>query len=313
MQGRNLILAGVAVVIGIIAVILANAYFSGVEERSAIVAQQQKLARIVVATQALEFGQPLTPQNLKLQNWPASSVPEGAFTSISEALKDNRVALRPIVPGEPVLSSKVSGKDGRATLAALLPEGFRAISIPIDNVKGVSGFVLPGTTVDVLLLRKMEGDGATSDDQRADVILENARVIAIDQLADEKTGKPKVGRTATLAVTPTDAQRLAIANRMGDLQLTLRKIEPVLALDAPAQRLSNTMTSRQLGVPRIVIGGRGGGGVGGSSVPASAPQFASISPPAATPAVAVYSGPAMTVVRGTQPTNYEVGTLGGSR
>ena len=322
MQGRNLILAGVAVVIGILAVILANAYFSGVEQRTAAEAQEQKLARIVVATQPMEFGAQLTPQNLKLANWPASSVPQGAFTSIPAALKDNRVALRPIVPGEPVLASKVSGTDGRATLAALLPDGFRAMSISVNAVRGVSGFVLPGTTVDILLLRQIEGDGATADDQRADTILENVQVLAIDQIANDKQGKPKVSRTATVAVTPADAKRLAMASRMGELMLTLRKVEPEFVTDQPGnqpeRRVAKTMTSRELGLPRLIIGGRGrgGGGGGGSSYsPPSAPVLASISPPSAgtVAVVPVYTGPAMTVVRGTAPTSYEVGTLGAPR
>lgn len=316
MQGRNFILIGAAVLLGIVAVILANSYFSGVEEKQQAVAAEQRLERIVVATQPIEFGTQLTEQNIRLQNFPASSIPEGAFRSIPDALKDNRVALRPIVPGEPVLASKVSGTDGRATLAALLPDGFRAISIPVNNVNGVAGFVLPGTMVDVLLVRQIEGDGATGQDQRADTILENVQVLAVDQLADEKTGEPKVSGTATLAVTPTDASRLAIANRMGTLQLTLRKIEPEFSTEpGTPERVARTVTSRQLGVPRIVIGGRGGGGGGGSAPAprAPAPVLASINPPSTVPGVSIPTGPAMTVVRGTEPTSYQVGSMGAIR
>ncbi|MCT2559379.1 Flp pilus assembly protein CpaB [Tsuneonella sp. YG55] len=313
MQGRNLVLVGFAVVLGLIAVVIANAYFTGVEQKQAAVAEQQKLVRIVVATKPLEYGEPVTEQTVRLQNFPANSVPQGAFTSIPEVLKDNRVALRPIVIGEPILRSKVSGTDGRATLAALLPDGFRAVSIPVNNVNGVAGFVLPGLMVDVLLLRQIEGDGADQQDQRADVVLEGAQVLAVDQLADEKTGQPKVSRTVTLAVTPQDASRLAVANRMGTLQLTLRKMEPMFAVDREGDqpRLARTVTSRNLGLPRLVIGGknRGGGGGGGYSPP-PAPQLASINPPSMVNAVSVPMGPAMTVVRGTEPTSYQVGTLG---
>ena len=317
MQGRNLILLGVAVLIGIVAVILANAWFSGVEEKQQQIAEQQKLDRIVVATQPLEFAEPLTPQNLRLQNWPANSVPEGAFRSVADVLKHKRVALRPIVPGEPVLASKVSGTDGRATLAALLPDGMRAISIPINAVNGVSGFVLPGTMVDVLLTRQIEGDGASRDDQRADVLLQNVQVLAVDQMASSKEGKPKASKTATLAVTLADAQRLAIAGKLGTLSLALRKVESAAAEgDAPTGALSRTLTSRQLGVPRIVMGGRrGGGGGGGGNMPRSAtinivPQGISPASPGLMPAVA---GPSMTVVRGTETTSYPIGSLGGSR
>lgn len=305
MQTRNLILLGIAIVLGIFAVILANSYFSGVEQRQAQVAEQQKLARIVVATQPLDFGGPLTTENVKMQNWPEQSVPQGAFFNVQDALKDNRVALRPIVPGEPILADKVSGTDGRATLAALLPDGMRAISIPVNAVNGVSGFVLPGTMVDVLLVRQIEGDGSTGQDQRADVLLRNVQVLAVDQLANDKQGDPKVSRTATLAVTPRDAQKLAVAGRLGTLQLTLRKVESAAMTDGSDGRLTRTLTSRQLGLPRIVIPGRGGGGT-----PPSA--LASIAPPA-TIRPFVPTGPAMTVVRGTEPTSYQVGPLGGAQ
>ncbi|WP_095013115.1 Flp pilus assembly protein CpaB [Tsuneonella mangrovi] len=305
MQGRNLVLLAIAVIVGLIAVVLANSYFSGVEQKQAALAEQQRLARIVVATQPLEFGEKLTPQNLKLQNWPAQSVPDGAFNSIDDALKDNRVALRPIVVNEPVLASNVSGTDGRATLAALLPEGMRATSIPVDAVNGVGGFVLPGTMVDVMLVRQIDGDGADAQDQRADMVLQNVQVLAMDQNANDKDGNPRVSRVATLAVTPVDAQRLAIAQRLGTLRLTLRKIEnppyDVAAKDAPT-----TITSRQLGLPRIVIGARRGRGGG------TAPVLAANGPMNG-PVVPVYTGPAMTVVRGTEPTSYPVGTMGGVR
>lgn len=312
MQGRNLILLGIAVLIGLIAVIFANAYFSGVERKQEQIAQRQQMARIVVATQPFEFGTRLTSQNIRLQNWPAESVPEGAFRSIPDALKDNRVALRPIVPGEPLLASKVSGRDGRATLAALLPDGMRAISIPVDAVNGVAGFVLPGTMVDVLLTRQIEGDGATADDQRADLILENVQVLAIDQLANDREGKPKLSRTATLALSMFDAQRISVAQRMGTLRLVLRKVEDTAGTAnlAGAGQYTRTMTSRQLGLPRIVITARR------DAAPRMAPSAPFVMPPAASAAAFAApgaSGPSMTVIRGTETTIYPVGSLGSAK
>lgn len=306
MQSRNWILLGVAVMIGLVAVIFANAYFSGVEKKQQATAQQQTLARIVVATQPLEFGTRLTEQNVRLQNWPANSVPQGAFRTIPDALKDNRVVLRPMVPGEAILASNVSGLDGRATLAALLPEGMRAISVPVDQVNGVAGFVLPGTMVDVLLTRQIEGEGASPQDVRSDLYLENVQVLAVDQLADDKEGKPKPSRTATLAVTPFDAQRLAIALKLGTLSLTLRKVENAALAEAGATGpLARTVTSRQLGIPRIVIRGKGG-------APAGVQQASVIMPPVSgLAAPRVRTGPSMTVVRGTESISYPVGYLGG--
>lgn len=305
MQGRNVLILIVAVAIGLLAVVLANAWFSGVEQRQAQQAEQQKLVRIVVATQPLEFGTRLTEQNLRLQNWPAVSVPQGAFTAIPEALKDNRVALRPIVPGEPVLASKVSGKDGRATLAAVLPGGMHAYTIPSSALEGVAGFVLPGTMVDVLLTRKIAGEGADSEDMRSDVILRNVQVLAVDQLASDAKGDPKVARTATVAVTLADAQRLSIAQKIGTLSLALRKVEDGTGVNAAYADATSTVTNRQLGGARIYIGKR-------PEAPAAA--SAPVSMAALTSAARAFqgavphAGPSMTVVRGVEPTIYPLGS-----
>ena len=207
MGGRNWVVAIVAIMIGLVAVVIANAWFSGMEDKQDQVAKQDSTIQIVVAAQPMEFGTKLTPQNIKLVAWPASSIPQGAYRTAKDALAYNRVALRPIVIGEPILADKVSGKDGRASLAALLPDGMRAFSVPIDAIHGVAGFVLPGTMVDVLLTRKIPGVGTDSEDLRSDILLTNVQVLAVDQVAANKEGKPKVGRTATLAVRSDELGR----------------------------------------------------------------------------------------------------------
>lgn len=313
MQGRNWLIALIAIAVGVVAVIIANAWFSGISERSERAAEEQQMVQLVVATQPLEFGTKLVPQNIKLQAWPASSVPQGAFTTIADALRDGRVALRPIVPGEPILSSKVSGKDGRATLAAILPDGMRATSVPVSAVNGVAGFVLPGTMVDVLLTRKIDGDGAKAQDLRSDVVLQNVQVLAIDQLANDKEGKPKVGKTATLAVTLYDAQRLTIAAKVGTLSLVLRKVED-------ADRLANgevdtgaafasTVTNRQLGGPRLFIPKKAEAAPrpAYSGALASAPSLPKLRPSLSATGLPGSGGESMTVFRGAEPTTYPVG------
>ena len=310
MQGRNVLIVVIAIAIGLVAVVLANAWFSGVQQRQVQQAEQQKLARIVVAAQPLDFGTKLTEQNVQLQNWPAGSVPEGAFTSIAAALQDNRVALRPIVPGEPVLASKVSGKDGRATLAAVLPAGMHAYSIPASALDSVSGFVLPGTMVDVLLTRKIEGDGAMSEDMRSDVILRNVQVLAVDQFASDKDGDPKVAKTATVAVTLADAQRLSIAEKIGTLSLALRKVEDATGANGVYADATSTVTNRQLGGGRIIIGKRPTAMAAASPMPVAALASAA----RAFKSAATHSGPSMTVVRGVEPTLYPLsGGFSGSK
>ncbi|MEO5597276.1 MAG: Flp pilus assembly protein CpaB [Novosphingobium sp.] len=317
MQSRNWIMIGLAVALGLFAVFITNSYFSGMNQRQEKIARQQQLVRIVVASQPLDFGAMLGTQNVRLQDWPDASVPEGAFRSIGDALKDNRVVLRPMVPGEPVLASKVSGTDGRATLASLLPNGMRAVSVPVGPTTGVSGFVLPGTMVDVLLTRKIPGDGALAEDMRSDVVLENVQVLAVDQLADDKKGDPLVAKTATLAVSLYDAQRLAVADKIGTLSLALRKVEgPTPGADklADAGPTTTMVTNRELGGPRYLIGNRPGQNQGGALSNAIA-QFRT--PRAFTRHYAVAKGgPAasMTVVRGTVPMEYPVGRfVGGVR
>lgn len=302
MQGRNIAIIAIAIVLGLVAVVIANGWFSGIAQRQEQEAEEQKLERIVVATQPMEFGTQLTTQNIRLQNWPVNSMPEGAFRTIPDALKDNRVALRPIVPGEPILASKVSGTDGRATLAALIPEGMRAYSIPVTAQRGVAGFVLPGTMVDVMLTRKIDGEGADANDLRADVILENVQVLAVDQLANDKQGNPKVSRVATLAVPIFDAQRLSIAQRMGTLSLALRKVEsPTLVENGRmTERTASTVTNRQIGGARLYIAAKG-----------RSNSSANYSQPAGAAVPTAYRGPTMSVVRGTEVTQYPVGYLGG--
>ena len=312
MGGRNLAILVIAIAIGIVAVILANAWFSGVSERQERIAEEQQLTRVAVATQPMEFGTRLTTENIRLQNFPSASVPAGAFNSIEAALQGNRVALFPIVPGEPILADKVSGSDGRAVLSALLPEGMRAVSIPVTAVTGVSGFVRPGDIVDVLLTRQIPGDGASADDQMVDIIMEGVQVLAIDQVATQAEGaeSPAVGSTAVVQVDQFGAQTLVLANRLGQLTLALRNVEN----QEPGQL--TTLTSRDLGDPRIYLAGQRSA----PPAPVAAPQVIYAPPPRSAapaprpPANAAPprpSGPSMSVIRGTESTEYPVGRLGG--
>lgn len=317
MQNRNWILLAIAVAIGLFAVFLANTWFSGMESQQVEVTKQQKLTKIVVATQPMDFADALTTQNVALKDWPSGSVPNGAFTSLREALKYGRAVVRPIVPGEPVLASKVTGPEGRATLASLLQPGMRAISIPVDAVVGVSGFVLPGTMVDVILTRKIAGEGANNDDLRSDVILQGVQVLAIDQLSDESAGAPKVGKTATLAVSLYDAQRLAIADKMGSISLVMRKVEDSAGLANANDRRGATVTARNLGGSNLYLASRNMGSRMSASPNASyaaAPQAAAgrmILPSMAPSQIPQQGGPSMIVIRGTQTTAYPVGNMGG--
>ena len=293
MKSRNLIVLAGALLIGLIAVLIVNGVFSGVEQRQQQFAEQNRMVRIVVASQALAFGTQLSSQNVHLANWPAASLPEGAFTTLDDATK-SRVALRPIVAGEPVLASKVSGLNGRATLSANLPQGQLAFAVPINDVSGAGGFVRPGDVVDVLVTRKIPGDGATDSDKMTDVVLENVPVLGIDQESDENKTSPVIGKTATLQVDTFGAQKLALAQQLGVLTLALRNVAD------PTVGGRSTVTGRDITASRLFIGQRRQG-------PASArpaPAMAAFRPPARSPSLgnasSAFVGPTMTVVRGTK-------------
>lgn len=306
MLGRNGLMLAVAVVLGIFAVVIANSYLTGVQDRTAQQAQRQQLVTIAVASRPLEFGTKLAPENVRLQPWPATSVPEGAYRTIDEALRGGRVALRPIVIGEPILASKVSGPDGRAVLSANLPEGQRAVTVPINNVAGVAGFARPGDVVDVLLTRAIPGVGADANDVMTTVVLEKVPVLAIDQSADEKDTAAKVGATATLQADMMGAQKLVLAQRMGSLSLVLRNVQNQM------QENFAIVTGRNLpgGNLRVARGPAMAApayaprGLAVPALPQFGPQFGQAG--AGVPGPVRLNGPTMTIVRGTTPTSYEV-------
>lgn len=315
--GRNQIVVGLAVVLGLLVVFLANSFFSGVEERTRQDADGAKLVHVLVASQPLAFGTKLTAQNTKLVSWPAGSLPQGAFKSpigVVNNPRGPRVALLPIAVGEPILSSKISGIDGRASIASLLPDGMRAVAVSIDAVTGVGGMIAPGDVVDVLVTREMGGQDAGDKDQMTDIVLEKIRVIAIDQVADEKKTDPKVAKTATLEVDAVGAQKIALAQEVGTVSLALRN---VTSLEDGANM---TVTQQDLGsgwlsAPSRRAQSQPGPGLAGlppgffGEGPSGTPRYAA--PRATTPAAAPRpAGPTVEIVRGTSPSTYEVNRHG---
>jgi pilus assembly protein CpaB len=177
-------------------------------------------SRIVVATIPMSFGTELTDANLAEVPWPATVIPEGAFTSKAEILKEGRrVALTAIAKSEPVLSNKITGSGQRASLAAVLEPGMRAVTIRVDDVRGVAGFVRPGDRVDVILTQNVSGSAV------ADVLLTNIKILAVDQVANERQENPMVARAVTAEVNTEQAQKLVLAQGVGSLSLVLRQPE----------------------------------------------------------------------------------------
>lgn len=225
----TIVMVAFAVVFGLLAVFIAQAWLSSQAERRlrSLEAQKKPLATntIVVAGQKLPFGVELNREHLREVPWPANALPDGAFATISDMLSPGkRIMLSPVEPNEPILAVKITGPGQRATLSALVGEGMKAVSVRVNDVEGVGGFVLPGDRVDVVLTRQMEKGNATTE-----VVLQNARVLAVDQSADDRTTKASVAKAVTLEVDTVGAQKIWLAASVGSLSLLLRKAGEVSA------------------------------------------------------------------------------------
>ncbi|ESY95310.1 Flp pilus assembly protein CpaB [Mesorhizobium australicum] len=223
MRANTLIMIVLAGVFGVLAVVLVNIWLAG--QRSAMA--QTGLVQgstVVVAAMPLKFGDTLSADKLREVAWPAGAVPTGAFKTTKEALagEGTRQALQAISTNEPVLASKITGPGQRATLSAVLSEGMKAVSIRVNDVLGVAGFVFPGDRVDVLLTRTVRGDDG-ADKSFVDVLLQSMKVLAIDQVADVSKDSPTVVKSVTLEASTKDAQKLTLAAGAGQLSLALRQ------------------------------------------------------------------------------------------
>ena len=220
LKRQTMIALGVAVLLGLVAVYLANAFLLGTERR----AELSGSTRVAVAAVPLDYGVDVTPDKVRFVDFPNSSIPPGSFTTLAALLPDgkHRAALVPIQINEPILATKISGEGKGASIAALLPDGKRAAAVRINDVSGVAGFIQPNDSVDVLITRRAVGTNV-GDQRLTDVLLQNARVIAIDQDSKGEEAKATVAKTATLEVTPLDAQKLALGQDVGTLSLVLRK------------------------------------------------------------------------------------------
>jgi pilus assembly protein CpaB len=223
LRTSTLVMIGFAVLFGLLAVFLAQTWLNNQAELrlASLEANKKPMATrtIVVAAKPLRYGNELTAQSLREIPWPETGLPAGAFTKISDVLNGGkRVVLTAIESNEPVLSVKITGPGQRATLSSLVGEGMKAVTIRVNDVDGVGGFVLPGDRVDVALTRQIDKENASTQ-----VVLQNVRVLAIDQVADERVANPAVAKSVTLEVDTVAAQKLGLAGSIGTLSLMLRK------------------------------------------------------------------------------------------
>ena len=217
------------------ALFFASEYFD--EVRASMAQRGPETVRVLVAKRELDYGTRIQPTDLQWVEWPKSAVPPGSFTEaqalLGEKGNEKRLVLRAIEPGEPILESKITKMGESPRMSMNLGQGRRAVSLSVGGVQGVSGFVAPGDRVDIMLIRTVEGELVSS------IIMQNVEVIAVDQRANTESTSPRQFGTVTVDVSTREAQKLALAQQVGRLSLTLRgmgetdtgEVDPVTAAE----------------------------------------------------------------------------------
>lgn len=217
MRNKRLIIAlSGAVLCGLLGVTLITRYLSSVQ------AFAKDLGNVVVARQEIPLGEKITADHLTLAPIPNGSAPEGIFRKIDQVV--GRVAITPIGVRETITTLKLAPEGVGAGLSAVIPEGYRAMTVKVDDVVGVSGFIMPGSFVDVVAIIVPITQGADTKGPISKIVLQNIKVLAsgakIDSPEDQR--QPSDVKAVTLQVTPEQAEKLVLATNEGKLQLVMR-------------------------------------------------------------------------------------------
>ena len=243
---RAVTMMALAVLLGLLAVALAASWLLNAPGASA--------GRIVVARADVDIGQRLTPEMFKLVDWPADSVPKGAFTD--PAPLGGRVLRSSLLAGEPISEAKLAPAGTLGGLSALITEGKRAITVRVNDVIGVAGFTLPGNYVDIIVSTEtMPDPNATRAREQSisKIVLERILVLAVAQEVNRDETKPKVVNAVTLEVTPAEAEKLDLARSVGTLSLALRnQVDPAAAATLGATKENLLPTIAAAAPPPVV-------------------------------------------------------------
>jgi len=212
MKNRRL---GLALMVAVIASVAATFFlYSRIKRQYALNAQP---IQIVVASKALEPETPLSPDNLTLMNWPSNIPLEGSFRKPEEL--NGRLVMYPIAIQEPIRDQLLAAPGATVGLTAKIPDGMRAAAVITNELNNVSGFLFPGSHVDVLVTFRAEN----GRDSMTTTVLQNIEVLSAgEKLQPDPSGKPQNVKVVTLLLTPDDAERLALASNQGTVQFVLR-------------------------------------------------------------------------------------------
>ena len=267
MRNKRLIIAVLAAItFGLIAAVSVKQYLLSAQTFS-------RTNDVVVAKVEIPVGSRIIAEQLTVAQFPTDVTPQGAIAKIDENLI-GRVAITAISPRDPVTETKLAPIGAAGGLSSVIPEGFRAMTVKVDDVVGVSGFIMPGTLVDiVVVIQPPKGSG--NEEMISKIVLQNIKVLASGQNIDKPKNDRDVERSiraVTLQVTPEQAEKLALASSEGKLQLVMRN--SVDQADEPtsgANKKSLLLGERAMIVPEA--------GIGKDSTPKAAPSSARRSAP----------------------------------
>ena len=199
--------------------------------------------QVVVAAQSLPMGTRLHPNHLRVVPWPSRNPVAGSFSDVKELV--DRGVITPIAENEPITVTKVASLEAGAGLPPVIPEGMRAISVKVNEVVGVAGFVTPGTIVDVLVTARTGGSG--TDETMTRTVVSKVKVLTAGTKYDQeksKVGEPIQTSVVTLAVLPEDGERIALAQNQGTVTLALRNPLDVDPTDTQGVKMQNLMRGK---------------------------------------------------------------------
>jgi len=194
-----------------------------------VVAEAPRGIEVLVARTDIPTGAFLQEQQLRWQHWPDEDIPETFQTKKDVSIEDilGSVVRRGLGAGEPITAKRVIKPGERGFLAAVLKPGWRAVAVRVNATSGISGLVFPGDRIDLILTHKVKGEvveGGKGSRRASETILTNVRILAVDQVIDNSSGKPKVAKNVTLEVTPKQAEVLAVVDELGSLSFSLRSL-----------------------------------------------------------------------------------------
>jgi pilus assembly protein CpaB len=216
-------IAAGALVLASVSAYMVYSYLSAKDKEAA--KAKLEVRQVVVAASAIPFGTKTKPEQLKLADWPKTNIPAGSSNNLTQV--QDRLAISDIPAGAPVLESSLAPVNSSAgVMSYIIKPGKRAITVAVNEVVGVAGFVLPNSMVDVVATVDSPYGGKTNgkDNRISKIVLQDVRVLAVGQILEQKEGKPVSVPTVTLDVTPEDAEKLALASE-NKVQLILRHLD----------------------------------------------------------------------------------------